>query len=155
MDSLNEHCVHADAVMPLILERLAEGQNVRGLSFRGVSMLPMLRQGKDSVELAPLPEQLKKYDLPIYRNPAGKYVIHRIVDVREEHYVCLGDNTYHFEHVKPEQMVAIVCAFTRGGRRIAVDNRAYRAYCRAWCAIIPVRRLAKRVKWRIGRMVKK
>ena len=65
------HSVRADALMPLILERLAAGQNVKNLSFRGVSMLPMLRQGKDSVELAPLPGRLRKYDLPIYRNAAG------------------------------------------------------------------------------------
>ena len=78
MDSLNDRnqglCLHAEAVMPLIRERLAAGQNVKNLGFQGVSMMPMLRQGKDSVELAPLPQKLRKYDLPVYRNAAGKYV---------------------------------------------------------------------------------
>jgi len=142
-----EQSFHAEAVMPLIRERLAAGQIVRNLGFHGVSMLPMLRQGKDFVELAPLPERLKKYDLPVYRLPSGKYVIHRVVDVREDCYICLGDNTYRFERVAPEQMVAIVCAFTRGGSRISVENRGYRAYCRFWCAVIPVRRFAMRMKW--------
>lgn len=150
-----EQSVHAEAVMPLIRERLAAGQTVRNMSFHGVSMRPMLRQGKDYVELAQLPERLKKYDLPMYRSAGGKYVIHRVVDVQDDYYICLGDNTYRYEKVRPEQMVAIVCAFTRAGKRISVENRAYRVYCRFWCAIIPVRRLAKRAAWMAKSAVKK
>ena len=150
-----EQSFHAEAVMPLIRERLAAGQIVRNLGFQGVSMLPMLRQGKDFVELAPLPKRLKKYDLPVYRLSSGKYVIHRVVDVREDCYICLGDNTYNFEKVDPEQMVAIVCAFTRGGRRISVENCGYRVYCRIWCAVIPARRFAMRMKWRARGLAKR
>ena len=74
--------------MPLIRERLAAGQRVRYLPFRGVSMLPMLRQGIDTVEIAPLPEKLKKYDLPVYQYPSGKYVMHRVVEVKDDCYIC-------------------------------------------------------------------
>ena len=63
----------AQEIMPMIRERLAAGQRVRGVTFQGVSMLPMLRQGKDSVELAELPEKLRKYDLPVYIGSGGKY----------------------------------------------------------------------------------
>ena len=62
-------------------------------------MLPMLRQGKDTVELAPLPDKLKKYDLPVYQYPSGKYVMHRVVDVKEDFYICLGDNLIELEKV--------------------------------------------------------
>ena len=61
MDSSNKHMICEEELLPLVYERLEAGFKVRYLSFRGVSMLPMLRQGKDSVELAPLPEKLKKY----------------------------------------------------------------------------------------------
>ena len=27
--------------------------------------------------------------------------MHRIVDVKDDHYVCLGDNTYSYEYIKP------------------------------------------------------
>ena len=54
-----EYVTQLDSLMPLIQERLAAGQTVR-FSPMGISMLPMLRQGKDKVELAPLPEKLKK-----------------------------------------------------------------------------------------------
>ena len=128
-------------LMPIVQELLAEGRSVRYLTFQGVSMLPMLRQGKDAVELSPLPPKLKKYDLPVYRYPSGKIVMHRIVDVKEDHYVCLGDNTYQYEKIPQEWMIGLVTAFRRGKKRIAVDAPLYRLYSRVWVAIYPVRRL--------------
>ena len=132
--------------MPLLRERLAAGQIVRYLPFRGISMLPMLRQGKDTVELAPLPEKLKKYDLPVYQYPSGKYVMHRVVEVKEDHYICLGDNLTDLERVYHDQMIGVVSAFKRGNRRIRVDAPGYWIYCRVWVAIFPIRKFYKRAK---------
>lgn len=147
--------IHADSIMPLIRQRLSSGQNIKGLGFQGVSMMPMLRQGKDTVELAPLPERLIKYDLPLYAGPNGKYVMHRIVDVKDDFYICLGDNTYHYEKVSGDKMVAVVCAFTRNGKRVSVDNRGYKLYCRVWVFLYPVRKLIKRVEWGLKRRLRK
>lgn len=127
--------------MAFVAERLAAGQKVRYLRFHGISMLPMLRQGKDSVELSPLPPKLKKYDLPVYRRADGQYVMHRVVAVKADHYICLGDNTLAFEHIYPEQMIGVVSAFKRGDRRIEADAAAYRMYCRLWRLTHPVRKL--------------
>ena len=149
MDSSNNYTVHAEEMMPLILESLNAGRNVRGLTFQGISMRPMLREGKDTVEVTAVPETLKKYDLPVYRGTNGKFVMHRIVDVKHDHYICLGDNTYHYEKVKHEQVVAVVCAFQRGVKRISVDARAYWLYCRIWVGIYPVRKLFKRIEWKL------
>ena len=114
----------------------------------------MLRQGKDTVDLKKSPERLQKYDLPMYRGPGGKYVMHRIVDVKEDHYVCLGDNTYSYERVRPEQIVAVVCAFNRGKKRISVDAPGYRLYCRVWCGLYPARRFLLRAKQWLWRRLK-
>lgn len=139
--------------MPLIRERLAAGQRVRYLPFRGVSMLPMLRQGIDTVELAPLPEKLKKYDLPVYQYPSGKYVMHRVVDVKEDHYICMGDNTYVYEKITPEQMLGVVSAFKRGEKRIEVDALGYRIYCRIWVMSYPLRKLYRRCRSWLSRHI--
>lgn len=141
--------------MPLIRERLAAGQTVRYLPFRGVSMLPMLRQGKDSVELAPLPARLRKYDLPVYQYPSGKYVMHRVVAVKADHYICLGDNTLEYETIYPHQMIGVVSAFKRGEKRISVTSRGYRLYCRIWVAVFPVRKLLTRAKRWLRRQLKR
>lgn len=102
-------------------------------------MLPLLRQGKDAVELSPLPEKLKKYDLPVYQYPSGKVVMHRVVAVRDRHYICLGDNTYHYETVMPEYCFALVTAIRRGDRVISTDSVSYKLYSRVWVAIYPLR----------------
>lgn len=154
MDSSSERLIVEEELMPLVRERLAAGQTIRYLPFRGVSMLPVLRQGKDSVEISPLPEKLKKYDLPVYQYPSGKYVMHRVVKVEEDHYLCLGDNTYSYEHITPDMLIAVVSAIKRGDKRISVDAPAYRFYSWVWVAIFPLRRLLKRAKHWLGRRLK-
>lgn len=150
-----DFCSNFDATrMEFVAERLASGQRVRYLKFRGVSMMPMLRQGRDSVELSPLPERLKKYDLPVYRREDGQYVMHRVVAVKEDHYICLGDNTLAFETVYPEQMIGVVSAFKRGDKRIEVDCLVYQIYCRLWRLTHPIRKLLYRLKYFASKLLK-
>ena len=145
MTSSAEWLIEGDELLALIRDRLGAGQIVRYLPFRGVSMMPMLRQGVDTVELSPLPEKMKKYDLPVYQYPSGKVVMHRIVDVKDDCYICLGDNTYVYERVTPDMMIGLVSAFKRGDKRIEVTNPAYRLYAKCWVALYPLRK-----GWRWG-----
>ena len=133
-------------LMPIVKELLDEGKTVRNLHFRGVSMLPMLRQASDTVDLSPLPPKLKKYDLPVYRYPSGKIVMHRVVRVKKDHYVCLGDNTYKYEKIRHDQMIGIVTSFKRGDERIDVNDLSYRIYCRLWVNLYPLRKIYRRIK---------
>lgn len=120
-----------EQLMPLIRETLAAGKTVR-FSPRGISMLPMLRQGIDSVVLSPLPEKLRKYDLPLYQRDDGHYVLHRIVKVGQT-YTCIGDNQFEYEQgLRHDQMIALVTAFTHGKRNIPVTDPFYWCYCRFW-----------------------
>ena len=125
--------------LTVLRECLTQGQSVRDVAFSGVSMLPLLRQGKDTVELSPLPEKLKKYDLPVYQYPSGKVVMHRIVAVKDQQYICLGDNTYSYENVLPEYCIGLVTAIRRGNRVIRTDSVGYRLYSRIWVALFPAR----------------
>ena len=138
--------------MPLIQERLAAEQSVK-FSPRGTSMLPMLRQGIDTVTLSPIRGKLRKYDLPLYRRDNGKFVLHRIVAVGET-YTCMGDNQVAPEPgLRPDQMIAVVTAFTRGDRLIPVTDPGYRLYCRIWVTAAPLRKFVRRVKNRLKRML--
>ena len=154
MDSSSEYQLLGDELLDLVRERLAQGQRVRYLPFRGVSMLPMLRQKLDTVELSPLPQRLKKYDLPVYQYPSGKVVMHRVVKVRKQDYVCLGDNTYSYEYITHSQMIGVVSAFKRGNRRIEVDSPLYQCYCRVWVLCYPVRKGWRRCKALVRRVLK-
>lgn len=139
--------------MPLIRESLAMGRSVR-FSPRGTSMLPMLRQGTDSVRLSPAPEKLEKFDLPLYQRKNGQYVLHRIVNAAAE-YTCAGDNQFDLEHgVTREQVIGVVTAFYRDGREIRVDSPGYRVYCRVWHYSRPMRCLWRRARGWMRRIVK-
>ena len=95
-------------------------------------MLPMLRQGIDSVVLSPLPEKLQKYDLPLYQMENGQYVLHRITKAGQT-YTCIGDNQFVYEPgLRQEQMIALVTEFYRDGKHYRVTDVSYRIYCRLW-----------------------
>ncbi len=140
--------------MPLIEESLKNGKPVR-FAPRGISMLPMLRQGIDSVTLSPLPEKLKKYDLPLYQRDDGKYILHRIVKVRDT-YTCIGDNQFVLEPgVRHDQMIALVTGFTRGEKEHSVIEPGYQLYCRIWHYSRPIRFIIRKIRGLISRMIKK
>ena len=140
-------------LMPIIRETLGNGHTVR-LSPKGTSMLPMLRQGRDMVLLSPLPKKLKKYDLPLYQRSNGQYVLHRIVKA-DNTYTCIGDNQYEKEtDLKYEQMIALVTAFYRDGKKYSVTNFGYRTYCRYWYYSRPLRRFLQRARVWLWRLLK-
>ena len=125
-------------LMPHIRATLAQGQNI-AIGPKGTSMLPLIRQGIDFVELAPLPERLKKYDLPLYQRDNGQYVLHRIVKAGET-YTCIGDNQYELEKgVRHDQMIAVMAVVYRGEKHVPVTAFSYKVYCRLWHWTRPVR----------------
>lgn len=143
--------VRMEDMMPLIREKLAENQSVQ-LSPVGISMLPMLRQGRDCVILKPVSGRLKIYDIPLYQRDDGHYVLHRIVKVGET-YTCIGDNQFSVETgVRQDQLIAVVAGFTRDGNHYSVDALSYRVYCRFWHYSRPVRRLCRGLKRRLCRI---
>ena len=130
--------VRMEDLVPLFLERLEAGQQVR-FSPMGTSMLPMLREERDSVVLSPAPQRLRKYDLPLYQRDNGAYILHRVTAVGET-YTCIGDNQFVYEHgVRQDQIVAVVTGFRRKGRDHTVTEPGYRFYCRLWHYSRPLR----------------
>ena len=139
--------------MPLIRETLANGNSVT-FAPNGTSMLPMLRQGIDTVTLSPLPARLRKFDIPFYQRSNGQYVLHRVVTVGDT-YTCIGDNQFVFEHgLRHDQMIAVVTSFTRGDMVYSVNSLRYRLYCRFWHYSRPVRLFWRRVMGWLRRHLK-
>jgi len=131
MNNNKEAVVCLEDMLPLIKERLEAGQNFQ-FEPKGISMLPLLRPGTDSVVLSPITGKLKKYDIPLYQRKNGGFVLHRIVNVGET-YTCMGDNQLEKEPgLEREQMIAVVTAFYRDGERHEVTEWNYQIYCRYW-----------------------
>ena len=128
-----------------IREYLMEHETIT-YGFRGVSMLPMLRQGKDLVTLRRYDgNSLHKYDVALYDLGGKRHnVLHRVVGVHGDHYTFLGDNCWNKEKDIPESaIVAVMESFIRDGKVISVNNLSYRIYSRVRYALYPAR-----IKWR-------
>lgn len=122
------------------------------LTVTGVSMLPMLRDRRDSVELAVVTAPLKKGDLTLYHRENGQYVLHRIVGVTDKNeFMCCGDNQWEPETVTKSQIMAVVKGFTRAGKSYTVSHRGYRIYACLWVGLFPIRRPLIAMRRLLGR----
>ncbi len=85
---------------------------------RGVSMLPLLRQGKDLFTVREKgDERCKVGDVVLYRRPPNHYVLHRVVEVRDHDYVILGDNCVNREPgITDDDIIGVMTGFVRGGK---------------------------------------
>lgn len=140
------------------IEKYLETHDHLVYSNKGVSMLPMLKEGRDlMIVRRKLPdERLKKYDVAIYIRPPHAYVLHRIIKAEEDGYVFLGDNCENKEYnIREDQVIAVMTAFVHKGRQIDINNRGYRFYSRFWYHIFPLRMAWRKSKRFIKRVLRK
>ena len=105
----------------------------------GDSMKPMIRQGRDVLEITARPEgRLKKYDIPLYK-AGDRYILHRILQVREHDYLIAGDHNYSKEIVTESQIIGMLTGLTRDGRQRKLSGPKYRLYLFFWCDLFPIR----------------
>ncbi|MBR6236988.1 MAG: S24/S26 family peptidase, partial [Firmicutes bacterium] len=123
------------------IERFLEENGTLSYRFRGVSMMPLLRQGRDIFTVEKKgPERCSKYDVVLYRS-GSKLLLHRIVEVRPDSYVILGDNNVFKEYgIRDSDILGVMTSFNRGGRQISCGNGLYRLYSKVWYVLYPVRK---------------
>ena len=85
---------------------------------RGISMRPLLRQGRDIVVIKKPQFPLKVGDAPIYKVKNKKeLVLHRILKVNDDgSYIIRGDNLFFKELVFENQIIGVMRAFYREGK---------------------------------------
>ena len=90
---------------------------------QGVSMLPLIRQGRDQVVLVKA-DGVKKGDAVFYQRDDGQFVLHRIVKVRKNSYVMCGDNQFELEYgITDNHILAKMKAVIRDGVVIDESNK--------------------------------
>lgn len=113
----------------------------------GVSMMPLLRQGRDVMVIRRKgPQRCRKYDAVLFKRRNGQYVLHRVVKVLESGYYIIGDNCVAGEYVQEDQILGILTEVVRSNRTIRVTDRKYLAYVHLWCDFLPVRCFLLRAK---------
>lgn len=107
----------------------------------GWSMWPMIQNGRDTVLIEPKDGRCKKYDIPLYKDKAGRYIVHRIIKVTDNGYVICGDGVYYREYdVTDENIIGVVKGFYRKEKFISVENKGYKLYSRIWVRLIFMRK---------------
>ena len=113
----------------------------------GTSMLPMLKERRDTVVVKPLNAPPKKYDVVLFRRD-GQLVLHRVVGRKDDHFLIRGDNCIGCDRATQAQILGKMTSFTRKGKQRNANSLLWRHYGRFWVLSFPVRRLWGRVKRR-------
>ncbi len=133
---------------PIMLEVLDSG-NEFVMKTHGISMTPMLSDGKDEVVLVKPTGKLNKYDVALFKRVDGQFVLHRVVGENSRGYVFRGDNQIINEHgVTDEMIIAVMTAYIKNGKRINVTDTEYKSYLKT----IKPRYIKKRARTLLSRI---
>lgn len=142
--------------MNTTIEQNLRQNGVHVSTTSGFSMYPMLRDRRDRVIIKSVGDKkLRRYDLPLYRYPDGRYVLHRILKVKDGYYIIRGDNTYSLERIPFEWVIGYVTEFYRKDRHVLSTSRVYRTYAAVWNFIYPIRFLYRKLRSFAGRIWRK
>ena len=125
------------------IERSIKELGYAVVPITGTSMLPLLKEGRDLVELESCSqERLKKGDVVLYKKNDGTLVLHRIIKTENrEFFTVLGDHQFNnAERVNKNQIIAVACGFFIKGRYVNEKTQWYRLYKKIWLSSLTVRR---------------
>lgn len=109
-------------------------------SVHGYSMYPLLIDHRDSVYIRKK-SRYDKYDVVLFRRTDGQLVLHRLIKVQKDKYICSGDNDRVSETVEPQAVIGYMAEFSRNGSVKKSDSFLYKAYGRIWSFSMPTKRL--------------
>ena len=131
-------------IVPLMTEVIANGGTFRFYP-RGISMLPMLKEHEDSVELGKA-DSLAVGDVVFYRRDDGNYVLHRLIAMEKNTLTMCGDNQRALEYnIRPEQVIAKLCGFYKGEHYHSVGEEVYMRYAKRMVSRFPFYRRNQKI----------
>lgn len=136
------------------IEEVLKTEGVFVSTTSGVSMYPMLRDRRDTIVIRPATGRLQKYDVALYKRGTA-YILHRVLEVRPEGYVIRGDNCDQKEYdITDAQVLGVLTEFYRDGKRINMAGWGYQTYVRIHHLFFPLRWVARRMQWGIGKILR-
>lgn len=114
----------------------------------GVSMLPMLKNRRDTIVVKPKTERLKRLDVALYKR-GDAYVLHRVLATTQTGYVIRGDNCYADENVPEEAVIGVLTEFFRKNKHVVCTDESYIRYAERRIKTYQCRRFFVRVKRKI------
>ncbi len=120
----------------------------------GVSMLPMLKQRRDTIVVAAKTDRLKPLDVALYKR-GDAYILHRVLRVTESGYIIRGDNCYEDEIVPEETVIGVLTEFFRKDKHYFCTDEKYLRYVKKHLKRYKLRRFFVRIKRKIKAIVKR
>ncbi|MBE7065424.1 MAG: hypothetical protein E7384_06400 [Ruminococcaceae bacterium] len=125
------------------------------LKVSGKSMLPFLKDGKDTVLLKKSDEP-SIYDVAFYVRQSGGVVLHRIVAIHGDKFDFCGDNQTEIEKGIPkENIIAVMDAYIRDGKRYFCNSASYKIKSVLWVKTRIFRKFYRNLKIKIKYLVKR
>ena len=120
----------------------------------GVSMLPMLKNRRDTIVVQAKTERLKPLDVALYRRGEA-YVLHRVLQPIEGGYIIRGDNCYSDEKVPENAVIGVLTEFFRKGKHFYCTDKKYLKYVEKRLKTYKIRRAFVMFKARCRRGAKR
>ena len=114
----------------------------------GMSMLPMLKNRRDTIVVKPKTERLKRLDVALYKR-GDAYVLHRVLKAVDGGYIIRGDNCYVDENVPEDAVIGVLTEFFRKNKHIVCTDEKYIRYAEKRLKTYKFRRFFVRIKGKI------
>jgi hypothetical protein len=123
---MNKNQFTLSDMLPIIEQTLSGGGEF-DMVPSGVSMLPTICGGADTITLAAVNGRLRRYDMPLYRRADGSFVLHRVIGFRGGGYIMCGDAQLVPEHgIKPDCIIGVVRRYRHKGKTIECSGLRFR-----------------------------
>lgn len=125
----------APSVQYVTFEDLLEKDGYLVYTNVGISMLPLLRQHHDIIEIHRKDPAVrcKRYDVVLYKS-GNKYILHRVLKVRANDYVICGDHNVWREYgITDDQILGVMTRVIRNSKTIYPTDWKYKLYVHLWC----------------------
>ena len=119
----------------------------------GISMLPMLKERRDTIVVRPKTGKLQPLDVALYRR-GGAYILHRVLLVTETGYIIRGDNCYSDEIVPEDAVFGVLTEFFRKDKHVLCTDKKYLQYVNNRLKTYPLRRFFVILKRKIRQLIK-
>ena len=120
----------------------------------GISMLPMLKNRRDTIVVQAKTERLRPLDVALYKR-GDAYILHRVLSVTDTGYIIRGDNCYANEIVPEKDVIGVLTEFFRKNKHYYCTDESYLRYVKKRLKNYKRRRFFKIIKLKIAAAIKK
>lgn len=96
----------------------------------GWSMEPLFHDRQSIVRVVPFPERkINVGDVVLYK-AANQYILHRVMEIRDDSIIARGDNNWFLERVMLEEIIGVMTGFWRKpcSTYVTCDHWKYKSY---------------------------